>query len=98
MTLTNVADQRDVYTFHTGAKWTSALQWRVRAVRMLYGQIANKLPSVSYGRGAPRTPPSTCRWRGRPSRAARGRVGHGHGRVGAEAAHRPTPGFVFTGN
>jgi hypothetical protein len=48
-TATNVADQREYYTFHQGTKWTSSLRWRVRAVRVLYGTRANSLPAVSYG-------------------------------------------------
>jgi hypothetical protein len=48
-TTTNVADERDYYTFHTDAKWTSTLRWRVRAVRVVYGTRANSLPAVSYG-------------------------------------------------
>jgi hypothetical protein len=98
MTLTNVADQRDVYTFHTGAKWTSALQWRVRAVRMLYGQIANKLPSVSYGPWSPAytavNPPFEVGPLG-PLAAVSDTVTDASE---PEAAHRLTPGFVFTGN
>jgi hypothetical protein len=46
---TNVADQREYYTFHQSTRWTSSVRWRVRAVRTLYGTRANSLPAVSYG-------------------------------------------------
>jgi hypothetical protein len=46
---TNVADQREYFTFHPSAAWTSTVRWRVRAVRSLYGSIPNGLPAVSYG-------------------------------------------------
>ncbi len=49
-TTTNVADQREFYTFHRDLlKWTSSVRWRIRAVRALYGARANQLPAVSYG-------------------------------------------------
>jgi hypothetical protein len=97
-TLTNVADERDVYTFHTAPKWTSTLQWRVRAVRTQYGAIATKLPAVSYG------PWSQTFTAVNPPFAV--------GPLGGLAtvsdtitdaseqpeAHRLTPGFVYTGN
>jgi hypothetical protein len=50
---TNVADQREYYTFHQGAQWTSSVNWRVRAVRTLYGERKNGLPAVSYGAWSP---------------------------------------------
>ena len=48
-TTTNVADQRDHYTFHRTMPWMATVDWRVRAVRQLYGDIPNGLPAVSYG-------------------------------------------------
>jgi hypothetical protein len=50
---TNVADQREYYTFHQGVQWTSSVNWRVRAVRTLYGERKNGLPAVSYGAWSP---------------------------------------------
>ncbi|HEX7256363.1 MAG TPA: hypothetical protein VF236_10590 [Gaiellaceae bacterium] len=49
LTTTNVADQRDHYTFHRTMPWMGAVDWRVRAIRRLYGDIPNGLPAVSYG-------------------------------------------------
>jgi hypothetical protein len=48
-THTNVADQRDVYTFHLEEGWWRTVQWRVRAVRRVVGALPNGLPAVSYG-------------------------------------------------
>jgi hypothetical protein len=48
-TSTNVADEREYYSFHPDPTWTGTVQWRVRAVRQLYGTLPNSLPVVSYG-------------------------------------------------
>ena len=48
-TITNVADEREYYAFHDLPSWTGDVQWRVRAVRRLYGQPMDGLPAVSYG-------------------------------------------------
>lgn len=46
---TNVADQRDLYTFHLEEAWWRTVEWRVRAVRQVVGALPNGLPAVSYG-------------------------------------------------
>ncbi len=48
-TTTNVADEREYYSFHQAPSWSGIVEWRVRAVRKLYGALPNSLPSVSYG-------------------------------------------------
>ena len=48
-TNTNVADEREFYSFHTDASFISTVHWRVRAVRQVFGTIPNGLPAVSYG-------------------------------------------------
>ncbi len=48
-TTTNIADEREYYSFHQDPTWTATVQWRVRAVRKLYGALPNGLPVVSYG-------------------------------------------------
>ena len=48
-THTNVADQRDLYTFHLDEGWWRTVQWRVRAMRQVVGALPNGLPAVSYG-------------------------------------------------
>lgn len=48
-THTNVADQRDLYTFHLEEGWWRTVEWRVRAMRQIVGAAPNGLPAVSYG-------------------------------------------------
>jgi hypothetical protein len=52
-TRSNMADEREYYTFHQGAAFTGAVHWRVRPVRWLYGATDNGIPSVSYGPWSP---------------------------------------------
>src|SRR5918995_2676643 len=52
-THTNVADQRELYTFHSNPAWWATVRWRVRAVREVLGTIPNGLPAVSYGPWSP---------------------------------------------
>lgn len=52
-THTNVADQRELYTFHEDANWYSTVRWRVRAIRHVVGSAPNGLPAVSYGPWSP---------------------------------------------
>jgi hypothetical protein len=48
-TRTNMADEREFYTFHQDPSWTGTVLWRVRAERQLVGTTQNGLPAVSYG-------------------------------------------------
>ena len=48
-TKTNVADEREHWTFHQDPSWTGAVPWRVRAVRTKLGASLNGIPAVSYG-------------------------------------------------
>jgi hypothetical protein len=48
-TVTNVADEREYYTLHQSPKYTALVQWRVRAVRQVYGSPNNALPATTYG-------------------------------------------------
>ena len=48
-TRTNMADERELYTFHQDPSWTGTVLWRVRAERQLVGKTQNGLPAVSYG-------------------------------------------------
>lgn len=52
-TKTNVADEREHWTFHQGAAWTGAVRWRVRAVRSKIGATVNGMPAVSFGPWSP---------------------------------------------
>ncbi|HKC22523.1 MAG TPA: hypothetical protein VKB64_08440 [Gaiellaceae bacterium] len=51
MSLTNVLDEREFYTFHSSAGWTGTIRWRIRALRMDSDPAArqNQLPAVTYG-------------------------------------------------
>lgn len=53
----NVADEREYYMFHQGTDFTSAVHWRVRAVRTLYGlpggKQKNGMPATTYGPWSP---------------------------------------------
>ena len=52
-TRSNMADEREYYTLHQGAAYSSVVHWRVRPMRWLYGQTDNGIPSVSYGPWSP---------------------------------------------
>jgi len=96
-TTTNVADLRDLYTFHRTPLWTSSVNWRVRAKRTLYGEVPNGLPVTTFG---PWTqifthvnPPLSLGVLG-----ATAAVSDTVSAPGAEKAHELTPGFVFSGD
>jgi hypothetical protein len=52
-THTNVADQREHFSFHAANTFYQSVRWRVRAVRRIFGEIPNGLPAVSYGPWSP---------------------------------------------
>jgi hypothetical protein len=54
-TVTNVADEREYYSFHHDNSWVQTVQWRVRAVRRVQDTKgpANGLPTVTYGPWSP---------------------------------------------
>jgi len=54
-TTTNVADEREYFTFHSALGYGTAIHWRVRAVRDVasLGAPSNGLPAVSYGPWSP---------------------------------------------
>ena len=63
-TTTNVADEREYYTFHAGPPGPSVVHWRVRAVRKLYGALPNGLPGRRVRAVEPRSS-------SRPTRSSR---------------------------
>jgi len=94
---TNVADQREYYTFHQSSFWTSTVHWRVRAVRTLYGERKNALPAVSYG------PWSSVYTAVNPPFAigplgATATVSDVISDAAVSPAHRLMPAFVYSGN
>jgi hypothetical protein len=48
-TNTNVADEREFYAFHSQPWWIQSVDWRVRAVRTLYGEIPTGMPRQTKG-------------------------------------------------
>jgi hypothetical protein len=96
-TVTNVADEREYYTFHQSTQRSGVVSWRVRAVRKVYGALPNGLPAVTYGpwsdiftsvNPAFATGPLT------PTAAVSETVTT----PSASVTHNLTPGFVFSGN
>jgi hypothetical protein len=54
-TTSNVADEREYWTFHQAAVFNTSIHWRVRAVRYIdqNAPLPNGLPAVSYGPWSP---------------------------------------------
>jgi hypothetical protein len=96
-THTNVADEREYYTFHADPTWTSTVHWRIRAVRRVYGSIPNGLPAVSFGpwspvytatNPAPTSGPLTLRLA----------ISDQISTAGKQAAHELMPALYWTGD
>lgn len=111
-TTTNVADMRELYTFHiddnnpadpagpyrVDPDWSGVQLWRIRAVRRLYGAIPNGLPATTYG-------PWSDTFQNLNPKFPFGELaitGTVSGDVlstpSAPQAHELTPGFVWSGN
>jgi hypothetical protein len=93
-TRTNVADEREYYTYPQDP---SVIHWRVRAIRQLYGALPNSLPAVSYGPWSQtfvsvNLPMSTGALT--PTTTASDTIST----AAAPGTHRLTPGFVFAGD
>jgi hypothetical protein len=96
-TLTNVADEREFYTFHTGLTWTSSVRWRVRAVRWLYGATENGIPPVSYGPWSPLYTSVNPPFATGPL-AANGTVSDVLSNALDPQPHQLMPAFLYSGN
>ena len=96
-TTTNVADARDLYTFHQTPQWTSSIAFRVRAKRTVYGEVASGLPTTSYGPWSPLytdvQPPMSL-----GTLANLATVADTVNTTGTGSAHGLTPGFAFNGD
>jgi hypothetical protein len=96
-TTTNVADEREYFSFHQSLTWTATVQWRVRAVRKLYGALPNSLPVVSVG-------PWTQTFVSANPLVSTGPMSlleTASDKLSTDAApnvHRLTPGFAFAGD
>lgn len=96
-TTTNVADTRELYTFHRISPWTSSVSFRVRARRTVYGEVASGLPTTSYGPWSPMytdvQPPLSL-----GQLAGLATVSDVVSTAGTGSAHALTPGFAFGGD
>ena len=97
-TTTNVADARDLYTFHrTNPFFTGSIQFRVRAERKLYGEVVSGLPVTTYGPWSPIytdvQPPLSLGTLGNVAA-----VSDIQSDTSPGLAHALTPGFVFSGD
>jgi len=96
-TMTNVADEREYYSFHNGTTWTGVVHWRIRPERYLYGATTNGLPVVSYGPWSPiytsYNPPFTMG----PLSDVAAASDTTSNALGAQP-HRLMPGFAFNGD
>jgi hypothetical protein len=100
---TNVLDEREFYTFHRTASWTSAVRWRIRALRAdrtddNQQSRQNGLPAVGYGPWSPVYSSANPPYAGGPIT-----LGHTISDVvstGSDAspAHRLMPAFTFSGD
>ena len=98
MTTTNVADARDLYTFHrTNPFFTGSIQFRVRAQRKLYGEVVSGLPVTTYGPWSPIytdvQPPLSLGTLGNVAT-----VSDIQSDTSPGLAHALSPGFVFRGD
>jgi hypothetical protein len=95
---TNVADEREYYTFHQTAPWISKVHWRVRAVRPTFAEEGAlvKMAQAPYGPWSPIyesvNPPFAVGTMG-IGNAVSDVISDGRGE-----AHRLMPGFTFGGN
>ena len=96
-TSTNVADEREYYSFHPDIQWTGVIQWRVRAVRKLYGSLPNGLPIVSVGPWSPTFVSSNPSFATGPITLLES-ASDSVGTPAAPIAHSLTPAFVWSGD
>ncbi len=94
---TNAVDHREFYSFHQQAQYSGNVNWRVRAVRSLYGKIPTGLPTVSYGPWSATyttTNPAIVDGAVSPSLAAADTT---VSNATTSSLHELTPGFAFAG-
>jgi hypothetical protein len=100
---TNVIDERELYTFHRNASWTSAVRWRIRALRTDRTDNdkrtrQNGLPAVGYGPWSPVYNSSNTAYKGggiELGSTVSDVVSNGSP---TSAAHRLMPAFTFKGD
>jgi hypothetical protein len=96
---TNVLDEREFYTFHQSAQWTSTVRWSVRAVRSNEAPSpSNTLPATSYGAWSTvyrTTNPSVTGGLITPLHTISDVISNG---TAGTSAHRLMTGFTWSGN
>jgi hypothetical protein len=102
-TQTNVADEREYYTFHQGSSWTGVVHWRIRAVRTLYGLGANGtarngLPATSAGPWSPTYTSTNSAFATKSALTAVETISDTTSTGAAPAAHHLMPAFVYSGD
>jgi hypothetical protein len=96
-THTNVADQREFYTFHLEDSWWQLVRWRVRPVRQVVGALPNGLPAVSYGPWSPTYATTNPAWSAGKLQV-RFAVSDEISTESKAAAHQLMPALTFTGD
>jgi hypothetical protein len=96
-THTNVADQRELYTFHLEDSWWQLVRWRVRPVRQVVGALPNGLPAVSYGPWSPTYATTNPAWAAGKLQV-RAALSDAVSADGKAASHELMPGMTFSGD
>ncbi len=96
-THTNVADQREFYSFHLEDSWWQLVRWRVRPVRQVVGALPNGLPAVSYGPWSPTYATTNPAWSAGKLHV-RFAVSDEISTESKAAAHQLMPALTFTGD
>lgn len=96
-THTNVADQRELYTFHLEDSWWQLVRWRVRPVRQVVGALPNGLPAVSYGPWSPTYTTSNPVWAAGKLQV-RAAISDAVSTDSKAAAHQLMPAMTFSGD
>ena len=96
-THTNVADQRELYSFHLEDSWWQLARWRVRPVRQVVGALPNGLPAVSYGPWSPTYATTNPLWSAGKLQL-RAAVSDAVSTDTKAAAHQLMPAMTFAGD
>jgi hypothetical protein len=96
-THTNVADLRELYSFHLEDSWWQVVRWRVRPVRQVVGALPNGLPAVSYGPWSPAYATPNPAWTAGKLHL-RGAVSDAVSSGSKASAHQLMPAMTFGGD
>ena len=97
-TRTNAVDHREFYAFHQTPAFAATVNWRVRAVRAVFGTIPNGIPAVSYGPWSPIQTTTNPDMSAGPLRAIASIAGTTTSTGAQPAAHDISPAFAYEGN